>query len=76
MSITLKSKIGLFPIDDAWILVYPNPEDEHNIIQEHYDKTDQGIIELLYAIKEGCLYHYNGKHNAHNIVIKRVKVKK
>jgi len=72
----LKSDMGLFPIDTGWILVYPNPEDEGNIIQEHYDRTDNGIIDLLYAIKENCLHHYNSKHNEFNIGIKRVKVKK
>jgi hypothetical protein len=72
----VKSTMGLFPLDDAWILIYPNPEDEEHIIREHYDRTDQGIIELLYAIKESCLHHYNSKHNEENIVIKIVKVKK
>jgi hypothetical protein len=70
----LKSDMGLFPIDTGWILVYPDPT-TGEIAQEHYDKTDHGIINLLYTVKEACLGHYNSKHNTHNIIIKRVKVK-
>jgi hypothetical protein len=72
---TISSNIGLFRLDDAWILCYPDPNSER-IISEHFDMTDRGIIELLYSLKENCLGHYNGKHNDHNIIIKRVKVKK
>jgi len=72
----LKSLVGLFPVDNAWILVYPSPNNPDGIIKEHYDKTDQGIIELLYAIKENCLYHFNSKHNIYNIIIEKKKVKK
>jgi hypothetical protein len=72
----LKSEMGLFPIDTGWILEYPDPNDDLKTIKEHYEETDQGVIELLYAIMENCLHRFNSKHNNYNIIIKRVKVKK
>ena len=71
----LKSKMGLFAVDDAWLLVYIDPYNNRQA-QESFDRTDESIIDLLYTIKENCLGHCNSKHNDYNIEIKRVKVKK
>ncbi len=71
----LKSKMGLFSVDGAWLLVYPNSWDGRQV-QEPFSKEDDGIIELLWTIKEEILGNRYSKHNIYNIVIKRVKVKK
>jgi hypothetical protein len=72
----LNSVLGLYPIDNGWILVYPDPNDPEHIVQEAYTNDNDDIVNILYTIKEDCLHHYNSKHNIYNIVIKRVKVKK
>jgi hypothetical protein len=71
----LKSKMGLFRVDDAWLLVYPHPLYSHQL-QETFSDDDNGIVELLWTIKDNIMGHYNSKHNEYNIIIKRVKVKK
>ncbi len=76
MTHKLKSLVGLFPVDNAFILVYPNPNDPDDLVQESYPNTDDGIIDLIYTFKENCLWHYNSKHNIYNIIIEKKKVKK
>jgi hypothetical protein len=76
MSHTLKSKMGLFRVDDGWILIYPHPDGSGRQVQEVYTHDDESIVNILYTIKENCLYHYNSKHNEYNILIERKKVKK
>lgn len=72
---TINSLLGLYQVDNGWIIIYPNPNDE-TMVKEFFPNTEDGIVDLLYCVKENCLYHYNSKHNNYNIDIKKVKVKK
>jgi hypothetical protein len=71
----LNSLLGLYSVDNGWIIIYPSPNDE-TPVKEFYPSTEDGIVDLLYCIKENCLYHYNSKHNIYNVDIKKVKGKK
>jgi hypothetical protein len=70
----LTSLLGLFSVDNGWIAIYPHPSEDATI-KEFYPNTEDGIVDLLFAIKENCLYHYNSKHNIYNIIIEKRKVK-
>lgn len=71
----LNSLLGLYQVDNGWIIIYPNPNDE-TMVKEFFPNTEDGIVDLLYCVKENCLYHYNSKHNIYHIIIDKKKVKK
>jgi hypothetical protein len=76
MNIEKDSLIGLYSIGGHWVLLYPSQEEDKDYEEAVFSGSDEGIIELLYEIKESGLGHFNGKHNDYNIIIKRQRVKK